>query len=424
MNDDFYGNEGDDGLGDITQLVDRCVEAFNMGTLANLKFTEEEYDHLINHFLDESEDQILYELSRMAYEQHPYSADLGMKYADVLIVNRETERAKEILSVLIDKVPHNGDIYFLFARAFIREGNSEMASISLKKAGELSPEDASDMYHTAAQDYIDMNDFQNALYNLQDTVEIEGETPELLNDIAFCLERLGLFMESLSYYEKYLDEDPFNDNVWFNVGTIHAREQRFEDAIEAFDYAFALNPSNSSVLFNKAIVYVNTDNFQKGIDTFTEFLSQEPGNLFALIGIADAFLAMDNFANADKFFREALIIDRDSNEANSGLAFICMLKHDHLSSLIYLRKVIGKEETDYNFLAYQLNITYKRTSLPEFLLFFAISQFYLRNRKTFNISVERLAAIDHLWLRKISELVPSIKTDGHYSAIMRKYLIK
>jgi tetratricopeptide (TPR) repeat protein len=280
------------------------------------------------------------------------------------------------------------------------------------------------MYHTAAQDYIDMNDFQNALYNLQDTVEIEGETSELLNDIAFCLERLGLFMESLRYYEKYLDEDPFNDNVWFNVGTIHAREQRFEDAIEAFDYAFALNPSNSSVLFNKAIVYVNTDNFQKGIDTFTEFLSQEPGNLFALIGIADAFLAMDNFANADKFFREALIIDRDSNEANSGLAFICMLKHDHLSSLIYLRKVIGKEETDYNFLAYQLNITYKRTSLPEFLLFFAISQFYLRNRKTFNISVERLAAIDHLWLRKISELVPSIKTDGHYSAIMRKYLIK
>ena len=152
MIDDFFNTGGDDELEDITRLVDLCVEAFNSGSLNSLKFTEEEFDLLINHFLNEAEDQILYELSRMAYEQHPYSADIGMKYADVLIVNRETERAKEILSVSIDKVPHNGDIYFLFARAFIRESNSDLAAISLKKAADLSPEDASDMNQTAAQD--------------------------------------------------------------------------------------------------------------------------------------------------------------------------------------------------------------------------------------------------------------------------------
>lgn len=424
MIDDFFNTGGDDELEDITRLVDLCLEAFNSGSLTSLRFTEEEFDLLINHFLNEAEDQILYDLSRMAYEQHPYSADIGMKYADVLIVNRETERAKEILSVLIDKVPHNGDIYFLFARAFIREGNSDLTAISLKKAADLSPEDASDMYHTAAQDCIDMNDFQSALNYLKSTIEIDGETPELWNDIAFCYERLGDFSKSLRYYERYLDEDPFNDNVWFNVGTIHARDLRFEKAIEAFDYAIALNPANSSVLYNKAIVYVNTDNFQKGIDTFTEFLSHEPGNLFALIGIADAFLAMDNLVDADKFFREALVVDKDNNEANTGLAFISMLRHDQFSSLVFLRRIIGREETDYNFLAHQLNITYKRTSLPEFLLFYTISQYYLRNREQFNSSVEKLALIDQLWVRKITELVPKLKSDKHYSAIMRKYLIK
>ncbi|MEZ7954619.1 MAG: hypothetical protein QMB82_05620, partial [Bacteroidales bacterium] len=72
MIDDFFNTGGDDELEDITRLVDLCLEAFNSGSLTSLRFTEEEFDLLINHFLNEAEDQILYDLSRMAYEQHPY----------------------------------------------------------------------------------------------------------------------------------------------------------------------------------------------------------------------------------------------------------------------------------------------------------------------------------------------------------------
>ncbi|OJV17868.1 MAG: hypothetical protein BGO30_07965 [Bacteroidetes bacterium 41-46] len=424
MMDDFYNGEGDEEIYDIVPLANKAISAHFEGTLAELRFSEEEFDLLIGHFLNEAEDQIVYELARMAYEQHPYSADLGMKYVDVLIVNRETERAKEILSMLLDKVPHNGDVYFLFSRAFIREGNIQLAKISLTKAADLAPDDAADMYHTLAQDCIDFNDFENALEFINKTISIEGETLELLNDLAFCYERLGNFNESIVAYEKCLDEDPFNDNIWFNLGTIHARELRFEKAIEAFDYALALNPGNSSVLYNKAIVYVNTDNFNKGVETFLEFLTHEPGNLFAIIGIADAFLAMDNLVESEKFFREALIIDKDNTESNTGLAYISMLRQDHFSSLIYLRRVIGKEDTDYNLLAHQLNVTYKRTSLPEFLLFYAISQFFLKNKDQFNVCVEKLASVDQLWIRRLSDMVPGIKKEKHYQAIMRKYLIK
>lgn len=424
MTDDFYNSDSEDEFEDISGLVERVTNAYEEGNLYNLNFTEEEFDLLIGHFLNESDDALVYDLARMAYEQHPYSADLGMKYADVLIVNRETERAKEILSGLLDKVPHNGDVYFLFSRAFIKEGNLILAKISIEKASELSPEDASEMYHTAAQDCIDINEYEGALEFLSSTIAIEGETLELLNDKAFCYERLGKFDDSLKEYERCLDEDPFNDNIWFNVGTIHARELRFDKAIEAFDYAIALNPSNSSVLYNKAIVYVNTENYHKGIETFLEFLSYEPGNLFAIIGIADAFLATDNLAEADKFFREAIVIDKDNNEANTGLAYISMLRHDHFSSLVFLRRVMGKEETDYNILANQLNLTFKRTALPEFLLFFTVTQFFLHNKEQFQICVENLAAIDQLWLRKLSEIVPELKHDKHYFAIMRKFLIK
>jgi len=85
---------------------------------------------------------------------------------------------------------------------------------------------------------------------------------------------------------------------------------------------------------------------------------------------------------------------------------------------------MGKEDTDYNILSNQLDVTFRRTALPEFLLFYAVSQFFLHNKDQFQYCIEKLAAIDQLWLRKLSEIVPELKHDKHYFAIMRKYLIK
>jgi tetratricopeptide (TPR) repeat protein len=424
MIDDFFNSDNEEDFEDLSHLIPKCEEAMAKGEMDTLRFTEEEFDFLINHYLNEGDDWMVSEVARMGYEQHPYSVDLGTKYADVLIVNREIDRAKEILASLVERVPRNGDIFFLIARTFIKSEGHEAAREAIQKAASLSPEDASDMYHTAAQDYIDSAEYEIALEYLFEARRYSDEDPELLNDIAFCYERNGKFAESLDYYEQFLDEDPFNDNVWFNVGTIHARELRFDKSIEAFDYAIALNPANSSVLYNKAIVYVNTENYKRGIETFEEFLKHEPGNLFAILGIADAFLAMDNFKEAQRYYNDALALDKYCNEANLGMAYILMLQLDHFGSLVYLRRIVGNEGIEFSVIAHQLLLTFKRTNLPEFLLYHTIAQYYLHNREQFLKNMELLAAIDNLWVRKIYDLIPNLKSDTLYTSLMRKYQIK
>jgi len=193
---------------------------------------------------------------------------------------------------------------------------------------------------------------------------------EIINDLAFCFERKDNLSRSLEFYEKYLDKDPFNDNVWFNIGTIYARDLNLNKAVEAFDFAIALNPYNSSVLYNKAILLINTGRYDEGIAVFTEFLKMEPDNIFALIGIADAYLGKDRLDDAMKFFMMALINSDESIDANTGVAYIHMLKHEDQAALPYLRKVIGLEGADYLFLLAELLKTYKRTKEPEFLVYY------------------------------------------------------
>jgi len=411
MIDDLFNSQEEDEEEDFSHLIPACEEAMTDGKMDSLRFSEEEYEFLLNNFIMEGNDNMVNELARLAYVQHPYSADLVIRYADVLIVRRETEKAKEILQNLLERTSDNGDIYFLIGRACLKSGEHEEAKENINKAVALLPDEAAEMFHTAAQDYIDLAEFERALDYLIDAEAADSSDTELYNDVAFCYERLNRFEESLVYYEKYLDQDPFNDNVWFNVGTIHARELRFDKSLEAFDYAIALNPENSSVLYNKAIVYVNTENFQKGIDTFTEFLKFEPDNIFAIVGIAEALLAMDNLPEAARYYQEALTLEKGNQEANSGLALISMLNHDHYSALVYLRRVIGSESVDYNFLSGQLLIEFKRTLLPEFLVYYLVALYYTHSMDSFVANLEVLLTMDELWLKKLYELVPKLKKD-------------
>ena len=405
---------------DYENQISKCEDAFEKGELSLLNFSEEEFDYLIGYFIEEGDDSLVYELTKTAYTRHPYSSDLIVRYADVLIVNREVDKAIEILNNQIGLDSSNSDIYFLLGRAFLRLNQHSEAKENVFKAISLNGEEAVDMLTTAAQDYIDLTEYEIAMGFLKEAEKLDENNPELYNDLAFCLERTDKFDESLKYYEKYLDADPFNESVWFNVGTIHARLEQFDKSIEAFDYALALDPDNSSVLFNKAIVFVNLERYEKAIVTFNEFLTHEPDNFFAIIGIADAYLANDQIEESTRFFQKAVEIDMENVEANSGLAYISMLKQDDFSALVYLRRIFGSEKVDYQFLDTQISATYKRTQLPEFLIYHLVSLYNLRLVDQFITQMEILLSMEERWLNKLYELIPKLKKDSKVSKKISK----
>lgn len=221
-------------------------------------------------------------------------------------------------------------------------------------------------------------------------------------------------------YQKYLDIDPFNDNVWFNVGTIYARELKFEKAIEAFDYAFAINPYNSSVLYNKAILLVNTDKYDKAIDTFTLFLELEPYNLFALSGIGYAYLAKDKIEDAERYFKLAIFEDSLYADAATGMAYISMIRQDDENTKLYLKRAIGGLETDYSFIVGELLVTFKRTNDPEILVAYLTALYNLMEIELFYIYLKILLKHEPVWLAKLYELVPELKQDDSVTKQIKK----
>ncbi len=394
---------------DFNGLSDRCILAYNQGNLQDEKFSEEEFEYLINFFIDELEDDIVYQLSLMSYKQHPYSFELTLRYADILMSKDLFSDALLILNSLKSSYPNNNDILFLLGKCAMRMSNRTEALSLFKQAISLADENFIDIVLSISQEYIDIFEYKTAIEFLLEGEKIESKNIEILNDIAFCYERTNDLSLSLEYYNRYLDLDPFNDNVWFNVGTIYARDGVIDRAEEAFDYAVAINPNNSSALYNQAILYINSSQYDKGIDSFNDFLKLEPDNLFAIIGIADAYIFKEKYDQALSKIHLALSIAPDSIEANSGAAYLYILKQSYYESLPYIRKIGTDPSTDYSFISQNLLKAYNETSNKEFLVYYVISLYKLGDNKSLYIYLQKLIDKDYLYLNKLYELLPEIK---------------
>jgi tetratricopeptide (TPR) repeat protein len=408
--DNFLDNLDDDQQ--WLHLVDECRKAFLDNTLNSLEFTEEEYDYLLDYFAEEAEDEIVGQLAGNAYEKYPYSSDIIIRYTDVLIAQDKSKKALDILNSQLSHDPGNSDINFLLGRGNLKLNNYEQAREYISKAISLNPEGTADMLITAGQDFIEQEEYQMALDYFDDALLFDKEDISLYDDIAFCLDKLKRSEESLSYYLKYLDQDPFSDYVWFNVGTLYARNKDYDKAMEAFDYAIALNSQNSSALYNKAVVYIDTQRYELGIKSFKELLTLEPDNMYAMLTIASASLKLDDPQTAKHYYNMALEMDPEDTDANSGLAYIMMAEKDHYSALNYLRKIAGSPDADYTLLEEQLLVTFKKTKLTEFLVYYLVSQYHLNKFENFNIYVELLIETDEPGINKLYTLLPNLRNDA------------
>lgn len=397
------------GEGDYSNLISGCEEAIANGTILSQKYSEEEFEILIGNYVVEDNSEVVLLLSEMGYNQHPYSSEMAIRYADILIVNSEAKKALEIIDSHIDNDPDNLDFIFLTGRAYLRLRDYGRAREYIMRAYEKEEGGETDMLLTIGQDCIDALDFKEAIYYLLVAYGADNESKEVINDLAYCYERDGDLDTSIKYYELYLDKDPFNDGVWFNLGTIYARQSFYEKALEAFDYASALNPKNSSVLYNKAIVYMNTLDTPKAAETFEELLELEPLNIFAYVALGDCYITLEQEEKAISVFSKVLEIDDTNLEANTFMSMLSLSRSDYFGALVYLRRVASRDDLSCENILPSLELAYRKSSMEEYLVYIIICQYRLRKIKELKLSFTQLLEKDKLWLERLYELLPEIK---------------
>ncbi len=352
-NGDFFSDSFDEAgaAGGLEHALEQFKASCAEGTEESLIFSEDEFLYIIDHFINNDDEAMVLKASELAFAQHSYSSELLVRLADSLMITGNLERALFILDEYKDSFPQNPDILLLYAKAHIKDGRFDAAReiVSGILSNEQPSPELAESIAALAQDCIDVSNFGQALKYLLEADRMSALPVEYSSDIAFCYERLDDLERAIHFYNKYLDSDPFNDNVWFNLGTIYAKLTQFEKSIEAFEYSLALNGNNSSSLYNLAVVYLNLERFRESADTFARFNECEEDNLSGIIGLANAQLGLNDYKGACESFRRAYYLDNNCQEAMLGITAVMAIidynEGNRNSFFMRLEEIVKRDST-------------------------------------------------------------------------------
>jgi tetratricopeptide (TPR) repeat protein len=315
-------------------------------------FDLSEFECIIDYYADQLNFKDALKAVKLALRLHSYSSSLKLKYVQLLIETGKPGRALSLLRTIADIESSNCEFFLAKGFAMNLTGKFREAQLNFNQALKLCPENKDDMAYNIAQSFIQVEKISDAIRYLLLAYEFNKENILVIYDLAQSYEKLDCSEESIQYYLKYLDLDPFAENVWCNLGILYSNMENTEKAHEAFDFAIALNPNYYSAYFSKAELHIYNNNIDGAISVYADLLNQDGNNIRALCELGNCYEENGKYAQALHSYNQALLISQDCADAWFGKGMIHYRQKRYRLSVSSFNKAVNLQSanSDYWFM--------------------------------------------------------------------------
>jgi tetratricopeptide (TPR) repeat protein len=267
---------------------------------------EESFEKIIDHYNEKEDLPNALEASDWACNQFPYSSSLLLKKADLQIASRHYKEALEILekAALLD----NNDItlYILKTDAYLALDQQEKA-VSLLENALLNFEggDRIDLLFELADVYDDYGEFDKIFDCLKLILEQDPVNEEALYKICFWTDFTGRNEESIKLHQKIIDEYPYSELAWFNLGAAFQGIKLYEKSIDAYKYALVIDEKFDFAYRNMGDAYIRLRKYKEAIEVLEKVLELSRPEEVIYEAIGHCYDKIKNFAQARFYYRKA-----------------------------------------------------------------------------------------------------------------------
>lgn len=305
---------------DINELIIQ-FENLRKGRAASY-IDEESFERLIDHF-EQEENFVKAKIAvDMAIEQYPYSGALLVKKADLLLTQRGYEEALELLEQACILDSNNVDIYILKTEAYLALDRQEEAVALLEQALEIFAGDEKiDLLFELADVYDDYEDFEKVFDCLKAILEQEPANEEALYKICFWTDFTGRNAESIELHLGIIDENPYSELAWFNLGAAYQGIKLYEKAIDAYKYAIAIDEKFDYAYRNIGDAYIRLRKYKDAIENLEKVLELSKPEDVIYEAIGYCYEKLKNYAQARFYYRKASHLNPDNSYMFYKVAF-------------------------------------------------------------------------------------------------------
>ncbi|MDR1896449.1 MAG: tetratricopeptide repeat protein [Prevotellaceae bacterium] len=305
----------------------------------SIYFDITEFEIIVTHYV--YEEKYIDALEALVHAElcHPEQTELGILRVKLLICMEEYEKATDLIGKLEEQLPDfyelnicQGQIYLEYSdinkavaqfKTALKKYNDLMLEPNFdeEEDSELESELESEVYNIP--DYlIEHEYYKEALFFLHQFIDKGVTNAGIFYLTACCYENMQDLEKAELYYEKSLDEDPFDEKTWVNLGILCMNNNKLHKSLEAFEFAITINENNYSAILCKANVFIKLGKYAEAIETMLYLTNQFPENANISYCFGVCYEHMGDTREAEKYYLRAIELDPQMALSYCGLAKI------------------------------------------------------------------------------------------------------
>ncbi len=306
-------------------------------------FDSVEFEEIIHYYIDIGKGALAKKAIKLGLKQHPNSIIIKLLQAELLIFDGLFEEASFLLKEIQAIEPTNSEVYVQQASINSKNGNHHKAIALLQTALECT-DDEIDVLSLIGMEYLFLDNFEAARLSFEKCLEIDYEDYSSLYNIVYCFDMEKKHAEAIVYLTKYIDTNPYCEIAWHQLGRQYFIQEKYEEALQAFDYAVVIDEYFVGAYLEKAKTLEQLKKYKEAIENYKITIALEDPTSFAFLRIGECYEKLNKSTLAILFFKKALHEDPLLDKGWFMLANLHLKKNNLRKALYCIKKTIEIDE--------------------------------------------------------------------------------
>ncbi len=280
---------------------------------SNAYIEEDGFEQIIQYYDSRSQNNKALEAATIAVNQFPYSSVLLINKADLLIVAMRYSEALETLEQAEMFEQNNINILILKTDIYLATDQQQLAINILQNAlPKYDGTEKVELLFELADVFDDHEMFAKIFDCLQSILEIEPTNEEALYKICFWADQTKRNEESVTIHQKITDEYPFCELAWFNLGSAFQGLKLYEKAIDAYQFAIAIDEKFEYAYRNIGDALMRLKQFKTAIEYLQKVLELSKPEEIIYEAMGYCYEKLNQPAEARFYYKKSLHLNPEN----------------------------------------------------------------------------------------------------------------
>lgn len=294
-------------------------------------------DVIYNYYFQSNELHKAQKLIEFALQSHPSSGALYFKLAKLSFEYARYEEALVHIDMALGFSPLQIDYSIFKAEILVRLDKTEAGLDVMEEVLNIStnPEEVYMTMGNLAQ--ISGDPAQSEAF-YRKSLQIKPDYEEAVYELAFLMESEDRLTDALELYEEYLNNYPYSEMVWYNLGMQYRKIGNYERAIACFDYSLVIDEELAASYFQKGQLQMDLGRYQDALQSFLQANSLSPYDVHTLFHLADCYENLEMYRDAIRYYTRTSQVDPDFLDAFMGIGYCLEKQEKFLEAIHYYQK--------------------------------------------------------------------------------------